>query len=58
MRNKFETLTKIIDKNFDFLVSETRFDDSFPTNRSLFNGCRSFRKDCNSFVGGAVVLLK
>ena len=29
--NKFEALTYIIDNNVDFLISETKLDDSFPT---------------------------
>ena len=29
--NKFEALTYIIDNNMDFLISETKLDDSFPT---------------------------
>ena len=59
IRNKFETLTFIIDNNIDILlISETKLDDSFPTAQFLikvFSG--PYRFDRNSKGGGLLLYI-
>ena len=39
LRNKFEFLISLIDDNIDILmISETKLDQSFPTNQFMING--------------------
>ena len=59
LRNKFESIKKIICQNFDiFLVSETKLDESFPSNQFSISGYRMFRKDRNCFGGGLYIFVK
>ena len=59
LRNKFESIQKIICQNFDiFLVSETKLDESFPSNQFFISGYRMFRKDRNCFGGGLCIFVK
>ena len=47
LRNKFEFLISLIKDNTDFLmISETKLDQSFPTNQFMINGFSApFRLD-------------
>ena len=49
LRNKFEFLISLIKDNTDFLmISETKLDQSFPTNQFMINGFSiPFRLDPN-----------
>ena len=49
LRNKFEFLISLIDDNIDILmISETKLDQSFPTNQFMINGFSiPFRLDPN-----------
>ena len=49
LRNKFEFLISLIKDNTDFLmISETKLDQSFPTNQFMINGfSASFRLERN-----------
>ena len=56
LRNKFESVKPIISPNFDiFLVSETKFDESFPNSQFSTSGYRIFIQDGNCFDGGLCI---
>ena len=52
LRNKFEFLISLIKDNTDFLmISETKLDQSFPTNQFMINGFSApFRLDRNNGI--------
>ena len=52
LRNKFEFLISLIKDNTDFLmISETKLDQSFPTNQFMINGFSApFRLDRNNDI--------
>ena len=53
IRNKFESVRKIIQNTFDiFLVCETKIDSSFPNQQFFIPEYRIFRKDRNARGGG------
>ena len=56
IKNKFEMLSDQIKGNIDvLLVSETKFDDSFPTGNFLIDGFSTrYRLDRNSNGGGLI----
>ena len=59
LRNKSESIKAITSLNFDiYLVSETKFYESFPNNQFSISGYRMFRKDRNCFGGGLCIYMK
>ena len=52
LRNKFEFLISLIKDNIDILmISETKLDQSFPTNQFMINGFSApFRLDRNNDI--------
>ena len=60
IRNKIEGLKFLVAKNVDILViSETKLDESFPTNQFLIDGFKKpFRCDRNSNGGGILVYVR
>ena len=59
VRNKFENLREIIDRNFDMLcVAETKIDSSFPTGWFSLERCHSpYRLDVSNRRGGLNVFI-
>ena len=60
LRNKFEFLISLIDDNIDILmISETKLDQSFPTNQFMIN-CFSatFCLDRNDKGGGIILYIR
>ena len=59
VRNKFENLREIIDRNFDLLcVAETKIDSSFPTGRFPLERCHSpYRLDVSNRRGSLNVFI-
>ena len=56
-RNK-SVFVKDIIKLFDvFLVSESKLDDTFPSNQFRINGYKCFRLECNRFGGGLILYI-
>ena len=51
-RNKFAFAEDVIQLFDIFLVSESKFDNTFPTNLFKINGNKIFRYDQNHFGGG------
>ena len=60
IRNKFESLKYIIDKNVDILlISETKLDDTFPENQFCISGFHPpYREDRNAKGGGLLLYLR
>ena len=60
IRNKFESLRYIIDKNVDILlISETKLDDTFPESQFSMEGFHlPYRKDRNSKGGGILLYVR
>ena len=60
LRYKFEELKDIVKSNVDIIIlSETKIDDSFPTNEFLINGFSvPFRADRNKNGGGILVYIR
>ena len=60
LRNKFEALQFIINRNLDIiLLSESKLDDSFPSAQVMLkNFGISFRLDGNSNVGGLLLYVR
>ena len=60
LRNKFEFLISLIDDNIDILmISETKLDQSFPTNQFMTNGFSApFRLDRNDKGGGIILYIR
>ena len=60
IRNKFEQLKTIVDHNIDILViTETKIDNSFPTNQFTIEGYGiPFRLDRNTNGGGLLIFVK
>ena len=60
LRNKFESLTQIIDKSIDILLlSESKLGQSFPNGQFVMNGFQQpFRLDRNEKGGGLIVYIK
>ena len=57
--NKFEALTYIIDNNMDFLISETKLDDSFPTVQFQIKCFSvSYRHDRNGKGSGLLLYIR
>ena len=55
IRNKFDTLDKIV-KVFDiFLISESKLENTFPINQFSIRGYKVFRRDRNRFGGGLIL---
>ena len=59
-RNKFESLQHIINKNIDvFLISETKFDSSFPSVQFHLEGYATpYRLDRNTTGGGILLYVR
>ena len=52
-QNKLKSLNELIKHTFDiFLLSESKFDSSFPNSKFLVSGYRIVRKDQNKDLGG------
>ena len=59
LRNKFESIKRIISPNFDiFLVSETKLDESFPHNQFSISDYKMFSQDRNCFERGLCICVK
>ena len=60
LQNKFEPLKSIIQQNVDIImISETKLDDSFPSNQFVLEGFSSpFRLDKNCRSGGIVIYIR
>ena len=60
IRNKFDSLKYIIDKNVDILlISETKLNDTFPESQFLIQGFHTpYRKDRNDKRGGLLLYLR
>ena len=60
IRNKFEDLKEIVQKNIDILtISETKLDESFPTNQFNMDGyAPPFRLDRSSEGGGLLIYIR
>ena len=60
IRNKFDELVVILNNTIDILViSETKIDDSFPTNQFMIPGYQKpFRLDRNDQGGGILVYVR
>ena len=60
LRNKFESLKSLMVGNIDILViTETKLDDSFPSNQFLIEGYSSpFRIDCHANAGGVIIYVR
>ena len=57
IRNKFDTLDNIV-KAFDiFLISELKFDNTFPISQFTIGGYKVFRRDRNRFGGGLILYI-
>ena len=58
--NKFEFLISLIKDNMDVLmISETKLDQSFPTNQFMINGFNApFRLDRNDKGGGIILYIR
>ena len=55
LRNKIESVKEIFNNNIDILLlSETKLDESFPSNMFSMEGFRMFRKDRNQTGGGLI----
>ena len=59
LRNKFEFLISLSEDNIDVLmISETKLDESFPTNQFMINGFSApFRLDLNNKGGGIILYI-
>ena len=60
LRNKFEFLNSLIKDNIDILmISETKLDQSFPTNQFMINGFSApFCLDRNDKGGGIILCIR
>ena len=59
MRNKFESLQHIINKNIVLLISETKIDSSFPSVQFHLEGYATpYRLNRNANVGGFLVYIR
>ena len=60
LRNKFEFLISLIKDNIDILmISETKLDQSFPTNQFMINGFGApFRLDRNVKGSGIILYIR
>ena len=60
LRNKFEFLISLIKDNIDILmISETKLDQSFPTNQFMINGFSApLRLDRNDKGGGIILYIR
>ena len=60
LQNKFEALKALVEKNIDILVlSETKIDESFPSNQFLIDSFSPpFRKDRDSQGGGILIYVR
>ena len=60
LRNKFEFLISLIDDNIDILmISETKLDQSFPTNQFMIKGFSApFCLDRNDKGGGIILCIR
>ena len=60
LRNKFEFLISLSEDNLDVLmISETKLDESFPTNQFMINGFSApFRLDLNDKGGGIILYIR
>ena len=57
IRNKFDCLTYIIDKNIDILLlSETKLDDTFPERQFVINGYHPPYRNDRTDKGGSLLL--
>ena len=58
LRNKFE-LKKVFFNNIDvFFLSETKLDETFPSNQFQIEGYKNFRLDRNCYGGGVCMYVK
>ena len=56
IRNKFLEIEELIKENFSiFLVSETKIDESFPSDMFRIDGFSSYRLDRDRFGGGLLL---
>ena len=59
IRNKFLDFKMLVLSDTDIsLISERKFDDSFPDQQFHVNGYKMFRKDQNKFGGGLILFVK
>ena len=59
LRSKFESIKLAVSPDFDiFLVSETKLDESFPSNQFSIRGYMMFRQDRSCFGGGFCIYVK
>ena len=60
IQNKFEALQSLVHKRVDLLIiSETKIDDSFPSNQFMIPGfAPPFREDRNSQGGGLLIYIR
>ena len=59
LRNKFEALQFVINRNLDILLSETKLDDLFPSAQFMLNNFSiSYRLDRNSNGGGLLLCVR
>ena len=56
LRNKFEALQYVINRNLEILLLETKLDDSFPSAQFMLKGYGiPYRLDRNSIGGGLLL---
>lgn len=59
LRNKFDPLIDQVNRNLDlFLISETKLNESFPTNQFLIQGYNAYRFDRNGNGGGMILYVR
>ena len=59
LRNKFESLVRILHNNLEILViSETKIDSSFPTVQFQIEGYTTYRLDRNANGGGILLYIR
>ena len=59
MKIKFDSLVDLVKENVDILlISETKFDSSFPTAQFLVNGFLTYRRDRNRNGVGMLLYIR
>ena len=59
MKSKFDSLVDLVKENVDILlISETKFDSSFPTAQFLVNGFTTYRRDRNRNGVGMLLYIR
>ena len=54
-RNKYEIFAEFIENFNIFLISESKLDDTFPSEEFRISGFKIFRYDCNRYWGGLII---